>query len=86
MLRKSSAKGDWMPVLFAFLFDIFALLLRSIVRGADYHAALQVSVRAGGRERGRPAWRAGPCPVTDAFRHEHQVGLFAGRTRVSHGF
>ena len=29
---------------------------------------------------GRPAWRAGPSPVTEAFRPEHQVGLFADRS------
>ncbi len=39
------APGDWMPVLFLFLFGLLALLLRGIVRGAGYHAALQVSLR-----------------------------------------
>ncbi len=39
------AAGDWMPVLFLFLLDLLILLLRSLVRGAGYHAALQVSVQ-----------------------------------------
>jgi predicted AlkP superfamily phosphohydrolase/phosphomutase len=30
---------------------------------------------------GRPAWRAGPSPVTSAFGPEHHVGLAADRTR-----
>jgi len=34
-----------------------------------------------GGVQGRPAWRTAPCPVTSAFRREHQVGLFADRTR-----
>ena len=39
------ATGDWMPVVFLFLLNLLALLARSLVRGAGYHAALQVSVR-----------------------------------------
>lgn len=37
--------GDWMPVLFLFLLDLLAILVRTMIRGAGYHAALQVSVR-----------------------------------------
>jgi hypothetical protein len=37
------AAGDWMPVLFLFLLTLLALLVRSLVQGARYHAALQVS-------------------------------------------
>jgi hypothetical protein len=39
------APGDWMPVLFLFLLTLLALLARTLIRGAGYHAALQVSVR-----------------------------------------
>jgi len=37
---------------------------------------------AGDRERGAPLRAAGPSLVTSAFRHEDEVGLFAGRTRA----
>ncbi len=50
--------GDWMPVLFLFLLGILALLLRSLIRGAGYHAALQVSVRV-----------VQPLPRPDPWKH-----------------
>ncbi|HUR28046.1 MAG TPA: hypothetical protein VM509_07660 [Planctomycetota bacterium] len=52
------APGDWMPVLFLFLLDLLALLLRSLVRGAGYHAALQVSVQV-----------VQPLPRPDPWKH-----------------
>ncbi len=52
------ATGDWMPVLFLFLLDLLALLLRSLVRGAGYHAALQVSVQV-----------VQPLPRPDPWKH-----------------
>ena len=52
------AAGDWMPVLFLFLLDLLALLLRSVVRGAGYHAALQVSVQV-----------VQPLPRPDPWKH-----------------
>jgi hypothetical protein len=39
------APGDWLPVLFLFLVTLLALFWRSMVRGASYHAACQVSAQ-----------------------------------------
>jgi len=50
--------GDWMPVLFLFLLGLLSLLLRSMVRGAGYHAALQVSVQV-----------VQPLPRPDPWQH-----------------
>ena len=35
-------------------------------------------------DRGAPLRAAGPSPVTEAFGPEHEVGLFADRTRQGH--
>jgi hypothetical protein len=37
--------GDWMPVLLLFLLTVLAIFWRSMVRGASYHVALQVSAQ-----------------------------------------
>lgn len=52
------AEGDWMPVLFLFLLTLLALCARSLVRGAHYHAALQVSGRI-----------VPPLPRPDPWKH-----------------
>jgi len=39
------APGQWLPVLLLFLITVVTVLWRALVRGATYHAALQVSAK-----------------------------------------
>lgn len=51
-------EGDWMPVLFLFLLTLLSLLVRALLRGAGYHAALQVSLQV-----------VAPLPRPDPWQH-----------------